>query len=366
MKLNTSRLLNGIFTFCILYLTVFIVSMPQNCLSAAKRGIDLCLNTVIPSLFPFFVCSGILSASSLAITCGKALSVFMRPLFRLPGASAITFLLGTVSGYPVGAASATELYLSGQCTKTEAERMTAFCNNSSPLFVIGVVGTGLLGNPVTGYLLYASHILSALIVGLFFRYYGNPTVVSQRYLPAGEKTHNKKAALFSFGGIIDSSVFNTLKVCGFIIFFSIVTEAIPDGFFKPFLCSLAEISGGLQILIQSAPTAIPLLPLVSFFLGLSGISVLLQITTIIIPGGLSPKPMLAGKLLQGIVSFVVTFVMTKNFPLAKPAFFSAQPILASDFSVTDHILTSILSVVFVVMMLKGAIYLSFILKTKND
>ena len=352
----SQKFFRNILALSALYLTVYLVILPQNCLSAAKSGIELCIRTIIPSLFPFFVCSGILSGSDLSIMCGRFLSIFMRPLFRLPGAGAMTFLLGAVSGYPVGAASATDLYANGQCTKTEAERLTAFCNNSSPLFIIGVVGTGFLGSPKIGYFLYASHILSAILVGILFRFYGSTTASDARTLPAAEFEHTKKAALFSLGGIIDSAVFSTLKICGFIIFFSVFTEAIPDGFLKPYVCSLIEISGGLNLFtrIFSAYS----LPLTSFFLGFSGLSIILQIFSIISPKGLSSKPLIVGKLLQGVISFIITLILTKIIPFSQPASVFLQTNFLENFSPTDLILSAILSTFFVFMVLKGMIRIS--------
>ncbi|MBQ7097177.1 MAG: hypothetical protein IJN96_03795 [Clostridia bacterium] len=356
---NTQRIFKGIITVLTLYLTVFLVILPQNCLSAAKEGLSLCLNNVIPSLFPFFVCSGILAESGFSVLCSRFLSSFMRPLFRLPGAGAMTFLLGTVSGYPVGASSAAQLYSSGQCTLAEAQRMTSFCNNSSPIFIIGLVGTGLLGNPSIGYLLYASHIVSALITGLIFRFYGKEPSSSMRTLPSSGHGHTKKTALFSFGGIIDRSVFSTLKVCGFIIFFSVFAQGIPSFGGKPYLCSFIEIAGGTQLLVQAAPTHRFFLPVLSFFLGFSGLSVMLQIASIIIPQGLSMKPVAVGKLLQGIFSFVITLLLTNVFPVTQAASVTADySSFPTEISVPDSILSALLSVFFVVMLLKGIIFLS--------
>ncbi len=363
---NTQRIFKGLITLLTLYLTVFLVILPQNCLSAAKEGLFLCLNNVIPSLFPFFVCSGILAESGFSVLCSRFLSSFMRPLFRLPGAGAMTFLLGTVSGYPVGASSAAELYATGQCTLTEARRMTAFCNNSSPIFIIGLVGTGLLGNTTTGYLLYASHIISALITGLIFRFYGKEPASSMRTLPSSDPKHTKKTAIFSFGGIIDRSVFSTLKVCGFIIFFSVFAEGIPAFGGKPYLCSFIEIAGGVRLLVQSAPTHKFFLPALSFLLGFSGLSVLLQIASIIVPKGLSMKPVVVGKLLQGIFSFVITWLLTNIFPVTQTAsVITDHSSFPQEISVPDSILSAVLSVFFVVMLLKGAIFLSSRAKIKG-
>ncbi len=365
MQSLPERILRNILALSALYLTVFLVMLPQNCLAAAKSAIEMCLNTIIPSLFPFFVCSGILSASNFSVMCSRFLSGFMRPLFRLPGSAAMTFLLGTVSGYPVGAASAAELYDRGQCTKTEAERMIAFCNNSGPLFVIGVVGTGFLGSPAIGYQLYFSHILASLIVGVVFRFYSKTSAVSSNRLPGGDCVQTKKTAFFSLGGIIDSAVFSTLKVCGFIIFFSVFTSAIPESFLKPYLCSLTEISGGLRLLTSEVSSPL-LLPVVSLFLGFSGISVILQIWSVIAPKGLSATPLLLGKFLQGILSFLITLILSKLFPLSQPVFSLSQTAFMQAYSPSDLIIASVLSVLFAVAALKFLMHIPLLSTKKTN
>ncbi len=316
-----------VFLTLVLYLTVFLIGNPQPCLIAAQNAIRLCLETVIPSLFPFFVCSGLLCSLGFSALCSHFLSPMMRPLFNLPGASAVTLFMGFLSGYPIGAATAVELYKTGQCTKPEAERMLAFCNNSGPMFIIGVVGSSCLGNPTAGRYLYASHIVAALIVGLVFRFYKS-SYPSPRTLPSSF-TETKKTAIFSFGGIIDNSVFSILKICGFVIFFAVLVKSLPN---NPYLYSLVEITGGIMTLVQNSTTYT--LPLISFFLALSGLSVLFQVSAIIQPFGLSLKAYISGKLLQGALSFMITLIMLKIIPItqetfAKSADISLSPVLLS-------------------------------------
>jgi nucleoside recognition membrane protein YjiH len=55
------------------------------------------------------------------------------------GESAICLILGTLSGYPMGAKLACNLKDNNICTKYEAERLLAFTNNSGPLFIISTV-----------------------------------------------------------------------------------------------------------------------------------------------------------------------------------------------------------------------------------
>jgi len=63
----------------------------------------------------------------------------MRPLFNVPGEGAYALLMGTISGYPVGAKVVTDLKQQGVCNDIECERLISFTNNSGPLFIIGLV-----------------------------------------------------------------------------------------------------------------------------------------------------------------------------------------------------------------------------------
>lgn len=315
-----------IFIALVLYLTAFLVTNPQSCLDAAQNAINLCIEAVIPSLFPFFVCSGLLCALGFSALCSHFLSPLMRPLFNLPGAGALTFFMGILSGYPIGAATAVDLYKTGQCTKAEAERMLAFCNNSGPMFIIGMVGGSCLGNEIAGWYLYISHIIAAMFVGLVFRFYKSSSVPDRTLPPS--LTESKNTNLVSLGGVIDSSVFSILKVCGFVIFFAVFIKSLPS---NPYLYSLVEITGGIKALAQSGTACT--LPFISLFLALSGLSVLFQVSAIIQPFGLSLKAYISGKLLQGILSFVITHILLRVFPLAQETFSnSTNPSLLSPVS----------------------------------
>jgi nucleoside recognition membrane protein YjiH len=52
---------------------------------------------------------------------------------------AYAFLMGIVSGYPIGAKIVSDFKAQNLCTDIECERLLAFTNNSGPLFIIGTV-----------------------------------------------------------------------------------------------------------------------------------------------------------------------------------------------------------------------------------
>lgn len=347
------RILKKIFLIIVIYLMVSLITQPSRCVTAAQAAISLCLDTVIPVLFPFFVCSSLLTALGFPSICSRVLSPVMRPLFNLPGCGALTLFMGILSGYPVGAVTAANLYTAGHCTKAEAQRMTAFCNNSGPLFVIGVLGSSYLGSTEAGVRLYISHIVAAMIVGLMLKFLPDPCEAPHTLPPSAEK--NKRAALLSLGGIIDSSVFSILKICGFVIFFAVFSVFLPP---IPFLYPLIEVVGGLK---SFSCLNIPfLLPCISFFLAFSGLSVIFQVSAIVKPFGLSVKPYIAGKLIQGVVSFAITQLSLVVFPLSKAVFSplgeNSAPIysplsLAASSVITSLLCALILGILMIVIML---------------
>ena len=123
----------------IMLLLICIICFSKSSLETARNSFMLWVNSVVPSLLPFFICIELLKQTNFMEVVGKALNPIMYPLFNVPGAGAFALAMGITSGYPVGAKVAKDLYKDGLCTKTEAERLISFTNSSGPLFIIGAV-----------------------------------------------------------------------------------------------------------------------------------------------------------------------------------------------------------------------------------
>jgi hypothetical protein len=101
---------------------------PQAAAQGAREGLKLCAEVAIPALFPFLVLTSMAVSLGAAAVLGKLLLPVTGPLFRLGGASS-ALALGLLGGYPAGAQAVRSLYEQGQCSRTQAERALAFCNN---------------------------------------------------------------------------------------------------------------------------------------------------------------------------------------------------------------------------------------------
>lgn len=138
-KFYIVSLKKNLITIIFLLFTLFLVLFSKSNLIAAKNGLTLWANSVIPSLLPFFIASELLTYTNIINIIERLLNKIMRPIFNVPGCGAFAFILGMISGYPVGAKIVTDLRNNDFCTKREGERLLSFTNNSGPLFILGTV-----------------------------------------------------------------------------------------------------------------------------------------------------------------------------------------------------------------------------------
>ena len=133
------RLKRNLLPAIFLFFTFGLIIFSNSNLPAIKSGLKLWATSVIPSLFPFFVATELLMHTRLVSQIGILLNRYMKPIFNVRGEGAFAFIMGIISGYPMGAKIVTDLRTNNNCTKDEGERMLCFTNNSGPLFIIGTV-----------------------------------------------------------------------------------------------------------------------------------------------------------------------------------------------------------------------------------
>ena len=320
----------------LLWATLALILWPEQAMEAMRDGIALCGNVILPSLFPFFVLSSLVVELGMSQYLGRLLEPVMAPLFRVNGSCATALALGFVGGYPVGARTAIQIYENGQCSRTEAERMLAFCNNSGPAFILGVVGAGVFGSGTVGLLLYLTHLLASLLVGMLFRFY-KPQEGSQTRRSRGPQF---QAASFpkAFTQSIVGAMQSTLNICAFILFFTVFLRILahagilkllgsllsallaPLGMDQTWaerlLTGLVEVSSGVSSLTDGAMSG--RLSMAAFMLGWAGVSVHCQVLAFLGDSGLSVRTYVAGKLLHGALSALLANLIFRALPLSSP------------------------------------------------
>lgn len=312
------KFLLHISVICVLYL---IITNAQKSVVYAVDSMNICFSMIIPTLFPFFICSGLLIYSGFCESLAKVFRFCMMPLFRINPAGSSAFILGIVSGYPLGAVTAGELYSNNYISKTEAERLLAFCNNSGPLFILGSVGLAVYSNIKYGIMLYIFHVLAAITVGIIFRFYKHKSYTA----PKSVMTSPERSTGEVFSIALNNAIQNILIVCGAVVFFSIISRITLD--MLPLDDYLMSIAKGLTEFVTGtiavAGLPIPIserLVITAFIVGFAGLSVHIQVMASIAKYGLSLAPYLVGKLLHGVIAAFYTFLYLYFDPITEAVF----------------------------------------------
>ncbi len=324
----------------ILLSALFMLINPLETVQAASQGLLLWYSIVLPALFPFFIVAELLVKIRLVNFLGILLEPIMRPLFRLPGCSSLVVVMGFTSGFPVGAILTRKLYDQKMLNNEEAERLLAFTNNASPLFILGAVGVGMLGNPAAGYILAIGHYLSNLLVGFMWRFRGDPSQPIRNWKgsiwieachslrpPADEPLEGIGKIL---GDAIKNSLNNIMAVGGFIIVFSVLTRMLSMWGFIDWLAALLlrllagcisytqayglgmgvfEMTLGAKTAISSTTSgALPLLVVVSAILAFSGLSIIAQVMSIMAGTTVRWSFYLLSRLVQIVFASLITII----------------------------------------------------------
>lgn len=325
----------NLFAIVFLLFVIFLVVFSNSSLLATKKGLNLWANNVVPSLFPFLVAAQLLSHTNFIYYLSKLCNSYMKPFFNVPGIGAFPFIMGIISGYPVGAKIISSLYSNHDCTKNEAERMLCFCNNSGPLFILGTVGNGFYGSSIIGYILLFTHILASIIVGIIFGQFSKFKLKSTSDKQLHSNPNLENVNINNLGEVLGNSIINSIKtilvIGGFVTLFSVILSILGKtkllaiiaspiskllhinlNIVVGFISGIIEFTNGLSMISSVHLKNLSINVCVSaFILGFGGISVLLQTLSIISKSKLSIKPYILGKVLQGIIASFLTFMIFK-------------------------------------------------------
>lgn len=205
--------------------------------SGARAGIGLCVQTVIPSLFPFFVLSAFLTGilQDLRFIGGHLIC----RAWNVPDGCESLIVISLVGGYPIGAKIVADAYAQNNITDGTYRHLISFCNNAGPAFIFGITSL-FFRSPLIPWLLWILQILSAHAVAWVL---GNPHVnaAKKSVAPRGN----------SYAAVMLQSLRSMAIVCGWIVFFRVMISLLEKWLLKFFpgwtrivICGLIELSNG--------------------------------------------------------------------------------------------------------------------------
>lgn len=265
----------------------------------AGDGVDLCINVIIPSLFPFFIITTYLNGSLM----GQ--NIFgLRPLasrLNIPIGGDSLLLLGLIGGYPVGAQLVAQAQSNHQISSRTGRILLGYCSNAGPAFIFGVAGM-LFPSKTASFILWGIHIAAALITG---------------YLLPRPETET-----ISWNVKTDVSIVNALSrsiricatTCGWIIVFKVLLAYLdawvpcaPGNIPMILLSGFLELSNGCLKLAELASESVRFV-LCSVFLSFGGFCVMLQTASVAEEAGLGLY--IPGKILQTSISAAISCLLS--------------------------------------------------------
>ena len=305
-----------------LLLLAALVTASEGAVEGAKSALQTCAWVIIPCLFPFLTLSLLINRLGLPVWLGNKLQAPMALLFGVSGTGAGVFILGLLGGYPAGAALIADLLQRNDLEYEEAKKLLAFCNNSGPAFLIGAVGIGIFRSAAAGLLLYAVHILSAVITGLFLSGTRTPALQENKVFISST---NLSAALPEAMG---KAVPQILQICGYVVFFGAVCGCLQETGILSGLCGvlalytpltlqqanglcmgLLELGCGIGAM-EGCPLSPASLTLCSLITGFGSVSVCFQTAGVLHGSGIGLRHHLLGRVCCGGIGAFLMYTLS--------------------------------------------------------
>ena len=311
--------------FITLFTVLFFINMDLS-LNSIKLGLELCFNSIIPSIFSFsLICNLLIIFNGIEIY-SKILGPIICKPFRLSLNCSFVLVSSFLCGYPLGAKYASDAYENNLISLEEYKRILNIASNSGPVFILGVLGLSLLGDIKYGYVIILSTLISIFFISLIIKPAKN-TIKSD---------FNKNKAIPKIGialqYAIENAIKTTLNVCGYVIAFSLIITILKnlqfiqlffnniENFFslpKQSLYGLflgsVELTNGCNLIANTELSLHLKISIISFFCAFGGMSVIFQTSSFFKSNKISILKYAFFKLVQGIIAFIAAYILSIVF-----------------------------------------------------
>lgn len=91
------KIKRNIIPIIFLLFTLCLVLFSSANMKAAKSGLKLWANSVVPSLLPFFIATEVLSKTNIPKIFGRLFNKIMKPFFNISGEGSFALIMGWIS-----------------------------------------------------------------------------------------------------------------------------------------------------------------------------------------------------------------------------------------------------------------------------
>lgn len=305
------KISSNLFICLLVTILVCIIIYSDEVIECVGFSISIWRDNLFPSLFPFFVVSNLLLQYDFVGKISFVFKKIMPNFFHLPKEACFPLIVSLFSGFPSGAKATTDLVKNNILTDEQGSRLLTFTHYSNPLFILGFIGNIVLGNRKIGFIILISHVLTNFIVGFLFR----PKDIGMVYK---NNISVKTTKLPSLGKALKDSIFDSLNtmflLLGIVTIFLIITTIISKLFsYGPLLNSLIagllEMTQGVKaISVLSVPLIIKIM-FITIFISFGGISVHVQVLSIISETKIKYKYFLLARIIHAILATILVSIL---------------------------------------------------------
>lgn len=268
----------------------------------------------MPSLFLFILFTNII----LELDIKNGLKRIFKKNYTIVYIAAI----GMFCGYPMGAKAVSKYYDKNEITHSDATFLMSFANNANPIYIISTIGIVTLENIYLGFVLALSHYFSSLLICIYYYFHKDIIHETKTNLKSKDNISDKKLHKNIFDILtqsIKATYFALSQILAYIIIFNVLSQDIrvilnkinvPNNLIYIVEAMLESTSGIAKIALNFNAANTITIAIISFILGFSGISIIFQIYSCIYTAKIPIKHILKYKLIQGILSFCITYVIT--------------------------------------------------------
>lgn len=290
-----------------IFIILFSLFYPTDAISASKNAMLIWSGQILPTLLPFSILSAVLLQSNLFSSNLKHQNLF---------AIGIVMICGFTFGFPIGSKLASDFYEKQILTKKQAHILAITANNFSPMYVCGFVLPLVFPNKDFKTLTYILLYLFPLAVGAILLIFSASKQTSYHDY---HSNHKNTASRFQLDmQIIDAGIvssFETLiKLCGYIVMFSLLSTIFQALFQEPHMITQLfignmEITNGIALFCNYTIDMNLKYICTIQMLSLGGLSGFAQTASILHRSGLSIKIYVFGKCILSLVATLLAILI---------------------------------------------------------
>ena len=263
---------------------LYLLCRPQAASASVRSGLLLWYHSVVPTLLPFMLLTGLLLRLRLLEPLLPFLQRCLAPVFGCSGYGVFAILCGFTAGFPMGAKLTRTLLDQEKISHKEACHLIGFVNNPSPAFLLSYVAADQWQHPELGILLIGNVFGSALLYGILssFRFRSVRTDPSRSGSVRAAAIHESPQDCFALiDSCIEDAVSATVRIGVYLIVFSMLVDAAasiplastPVGLV---LFAALELTNGIHLIAHSTLSFQVQLVLIPALAAFGGCSVIAQ------------------------------------------------------------------------------------------